>query len=205
MTISLLRARPWILAGSLLLAAPAIWSCNSQTSLQKQFQEHQDQLNRIDEDTIQSYLRRNNLLSRAARTSSGLYVVGLTDGTGTPVTTGRQVRLKYVGRFLSNGAHPASTGYPGSSGDGRFPQGAIFDNSADNRSLCGCSVFTAGAGLVPGFTEGLLAMRQGDRKLLLLPSRLAYGPGGSTDPNTNARIVPADAALLFDVEVLEVL
>ena len=205
MTISLLRARHWILAGSLLLAAPAIWSCNSQTTLQKQLQEHQDQINQIDEDTIQHYLKRKNLFSQAARTNSGLYVAGITNGTGDPITVGRQVRIKYVGRFLSNGAHPSSTGYPASYGNSRFPQGAIFDNSADNRSACGCSVFTAGSGLVAGFSEGLLLMRKGDRKLLLLPSRLAYGASGSADPNTNTTIVPPDAALIFDVEVLDVL
>ncbi|MDQ2770595.1 MAG: FKBP-type peptidyl-prolyl cis-trans isomerase [Bacteroidota bacterium] len=205
MKISLLRVHHWLLAGCLLLTAPALWSCNSQTTLQKQLQEHQDQLNQIDEDTIQHYLQRNNLLNQATRTSSGLYVVSITNGTGTPVTTGRQVRVKYVGRFLSSGAHPPSTNYPASYGDGRFPQGAIFDNSADNHSTCGCAVFTAGTGLVPGFSEGLLLMRQGDRKLLLLPSRLAYGASGSVDPNTSATIVPPDAALLFDVEVLEVL
>lgn len=205
MNISLLRAHHWLLAACLLLTAPALWSCNSQTTLQKQLQEHQDLVNRIDEDTIQSYLRRNNLTSQATRTSSGLYVVSKAAGTGTAVTSGRQVRVKYVGRFLSNGAFPASTGYPGSFGDGRFPQGAIFDNSADNHSACGCAVFTAGTGLVSGFSEGLLLMKQGDRKLLLLPSRLAYGATGSTDPNTNATIVPRDSALLFDVEVLEVL
>ena len=56
-------------------------------------------------------------------------------------------------------------------------------------------MFTAGSGLTPGFNEGLLLMRVGDRKLLLVPSRLGYGPGGTTG-------VPTDAALLFDVEVL---
>ena len=201
----LLRTRYWVLAASLLLTAPALWSCNSQTTLQKQLQEHQDQLSQIDEDTIQSYLRRNNLLGQATRTSSGLYLVSKTNGTGPLVTTGHQVKVKYLGRFLSSGAHPSSTNYPASGGDSRFPQGAIFDNSADTNPSCGCAVFTAGSGLVAGFTEGLLLMHKGDRKLLLLPSRLAYGTSGSVNPSTNATIVPPDAALLFDVEVLDIL
>lgn len=204
MKTSLLRAHHWLLAGGLLLATPALWSCNSQTTLQQNLQEHEDQLRQIDEDTIQHYLQRNNLFSRAARTSSGLYVVGKVDGTGPAVESGRPVKVRYVGRFLSSGAHPSSTGYPASYGDGRFPQGTIFDNSADNPT-CGCAVFTAGTGLVAGFSEGLLLMKKGDRKLLLLPSRLAYGASGSVNPNTNATIVPADAALMFDVEVLDVL
>lgn len=195
MNTSLLLKRHWLLAALLLLATPALWSCNSQTTLQKQLSEHQDQLKQIDEDTIQSYLRRNNLLNKATRTNSGLYVVNVMDGTGAAVKSGNQVRLKYVGKFLSNGAHPASTGFPASLGDPRYPQGVIFDNSADNHTPCGCAVFTAGSGLTAGFNEGLLLMRVGDRKLFMVPSRLGYGRSGNTG-------IPADAALLFDVEVL---
>ena len=193
----LFRAHHLVLAACLLLAAPALWSCNSQTTYQKQQAEHQNQLKVIDEDTIHNYLVRTRLLNKARRTNSGLYVVDSVAGTGTPVTTGKQVRVKYIGRFLSNGAHPASTGYPASYGNGNYPQGAIFDNSSENKTKCGCLVFTGGSGAVPGFNEGLLLMRQGDRKLLLLPSYLAYGPGGSTS-------IPPDAALMFDVEILEV-
>jgi FKBP-type peptidyl-prolyl cis-trans isomerase len=195
---SLLRFRYFGLALGLLLAAPALWSCNTQTSYQKQLAEHENQLKIIDEDTIHNYLVRNNLLNRATRTNSGLYVVNVVDGQGTPVTAGRQVSVKYVGRFLSSGAHPASTGYAASYGDARYPAGAIFENTTENHSSCGCFVFTVGSmarGI--GFDEGLLLMRKGDRKLLLIPSRLAYGPAGSTN-------IPTDAALMFDVEVLDV-
>lgn len=193
----LLCFRYFGLALGLLLAAPALWSCNSQTTYQKQLAEHENQLKIIDEDTIHNYLVRNNLLNQATRTNSGLYVVNVVDGQGTPVTAGRQVSVKYIGRFLSSGAHPASTGYAASYGDSRYPAGAIFDNSTENHSSCGCAVFTAGSGAIAGFNEGLLLMRKGDRKLLLIPSRLAYGPSGSTS-------IPTDAALMFDVEILDV-
>ena len=196
MNTSLLRPHHWLLAALLLLAMPALWGCG-QTTLQKQLTEHQNQLKQIDDDTIQSYLRRNNLLSKATKTNSGLYVVNLVDGTGAAVKAGNLVRLKYVGKFLSSGAHPASTGYPASTGDPRYPQGVIFNNSADNYTSCGCAVLTAANSSMfgPGFGEGLLLSRVGDRRLLLVPSRLAYGPSGNTG-------VPADAALLFDVEIL---
>lgn len=199
----LLRSRLLLLAAGLLLAAPALWSCNTETTLQKQVREHEAQLRIIDEDTIQHYLVRNNLLNSSTRTNSGLYVVNITTGQGTPVTTGKQVRVKYVGRFLSNGAHPGSTGYAASGGNYNFPVGSIFDNSADNHTACGCSVFTAGSGAIAGFSEGLLLMRQGDRKLFLIPSRLAYGPAGQTN-QSGATVFPTDAVLMFDVEVLDV-
>ncbi len=193
----LLRSRLLVLAGGLLLAAPALWSCNTETTFQKTQREHQEQLQQIDEDTIQSYLRRNNLTNKATRTSTGLYLVGITDGTGPAITANKQVRVKYIGRFLSNGAHPSSTGYPASFGDARYPAGSIFDNSADNHSACSCAVFTAGSGAITGFSEGLLLMRKGDRKLLLIPSRLAYGP------TPQSAGIPPDAALMFDVEILD--
>ena len=193
----LLRSRLFVLLAGLLLAAPALWSCNTETTSTKVLREHEEQLTRIDEDTIRNYLTRNNLLATATRTNSGVYVATIVAGNGTPVTVGKQVRVKYVGRFLSNGAHPESSGYPASFGNPSFPQGSIFDNSADNRTECGCAVFTAGSGTKPGFDEGLRLLRQGDRKLLLIPSRLMYGPAGTTG-------IPPDSALMFDVEVLEV-
>jgi FKBP-type peptidyl-prolyl cis-trans isomerase len=193
----LLRSRYFGWAFGLLLAAPALWSCNTQTSYQKQLAEHENQMKIIDEDTIQRFLIRNRLQRKATRTNSGLYVVDSVAGQGTPVTAGRQVSVKYIGRFLSNGAHPSSSGYAASYGNASYPAGSIFDNSTENRSSCGCVVFTAGSGAVPGFNEGLLLMRKGDRKLLLLPSRLAYGPAGSST-------IPTDSALMFDVEILDV-
>lgn len=186
-----------VLAAGLLLAAPALWSCNTQTAYQKTLRAHEDQLRAIDEDTIQHYLVRHNLLAKATRTNSGLYVVPITEGQGTPVTTGKQVRIQYIGRFLSNGAHPESSGYPASPGNPNYPAGLIFDNSADKYTTCGCAVFTAGSGAIAGLNEGLLLMRKGDRKLLLVPSRLAYGPTGQAG-------IPPDSALMFDVEVLDV-
>ena len=194
----LLRSRLLVLLAGLLLTAPALWSCNTETASTKVLREHEEKMTRIDEDTIRNYLVRNNLMNSATRTNSGVYVATIVAGTGTPVTTGKQVRVKYVGRFLSNGAQPGSSGYPASFGNPSFPQGSIFDNSADNRTECGCAVFTAGSGTKPGFDEGLRLLRQGDRKLLLIPSRLMYGPAGSTG-------IPPDSALMFDVEVLEVL
>ena len=194
----MLRSRYFVLAAGLLLATPAFWSCNSQTSYQKQLAEHENQMKLIDEDTIHNYLVRNQLLNQATRTNSGLYVVNVTPGTGTPVTTGRQVRVKYIGRFLSSGAHPASSGYAASYGNASYPAGAIFENTTESRTECGCSVFTVGSNARgAGFDEGLLLMRKGDRKLLLVPSRLAFGPAGNSS-------IPPDAALMFDVEILDV-
>lgn len=181
------------LAVALLALTGLLGSCG-ENAFTKAAREHEDQYRTIDEDTIQSYLRRNNLTSYK-RTDSGLFIAdvpGVTNpNPGPPVQAGNQVRVKYIGRYLSSGA--ANVVRPGT----------IFDNSADNRTACGCVVFTAGTGTVAGFSEGLLQMRQGDRKLLLIPSRLGYGPSGQATSNGTYAIYP-DAVLLFDVEVLQV-
>ena len=143
------------------------------------------------------FAMKNLLLpSRYLLLAVGLFL--LVEGQGTQVTAGKKVRIKYIGRFLSNGAQSGTSGYPASPGDARFPVGAIFDNTANNRTACGCAVLTQGGDLVAGFNEGLLLMRQGERKLLLIPSRLGYGVRGSQGS------IPPDAALLFDVEILEI-
>ncbi|HNR56350.1 MAG TPA: FKBP-type peptidyl-prolyl cis-trans isomerase, partial [Flavobacteriales bacterium] len=50
---------------------------------------------------------------------------------------------------------------------------------------------------IPGFVEALQMMPAGSKWKLFIPSDLAYGPAG------NGRI-PANAALVFDLEVIEV-
>jgi FKBP-type peptidyl-prolyl cis-trans isomerase len=47
-------------------------------------------------------------------------------------------------------------------------------------------------------------MKKGDRKLLLIPSYLAYGPGGKYNATTNSYDIPVDEPLLFNMEVLDV-
>jgi len=187
------RLHTLFLAVALLLAAPALWSCNTETDYARSVREHEEQYKIIDNDTIQSYLRRNNYLSSAQPTGSGLYIVTLTEGQGTPVTAGKQVRVRYIGRFLGN-----------SYNNSLFPPGGIFDNSSENRTACGCAVFTAGSGTIAGFSEGLLTMKAGDRKLLLIPSRLAYGPSGQVNSSNTGYSIPPDAILSFDIEVLSV-
>ena len=180
----------------LALLAPAFWSCNTESPLVKAQREQLERFRIVDEDTIQHYLLRNNI-TNYERLESGLYLVPLAENPqGTPVTAGRQVVAKYIGRFLSNGGNNINN-YP------QFRPGAVFDNSSENQSDCGCATFTAGAGTVAGFTEGLLTMRVGERKLFIIPSRLGYGTAGQVDAN-NIPVIYPNSVLLFDVEVLEV-
>ena len=53
-------------------------------------------------------------------------------------------------------------------------------------------------GVIPGWTEGLQLMKEGATYRLFIPSALAYGESGA------ARIIPPNAALVFDVDLVKV-
>lgn len=80
--------------------------------------------------------------------------------------------------------------------EGRFDQtGEVFDSSFAR----GLPSDFQPRGVIPGWTEALQLMRPGDRWLLHIPGDLAYGPRG------NPPAIPPNAALNFEVELLDVL
>ncbi|WBO84681.1 FKBP-type peptidyl-prolyl cis-trans isomerase [Hymenobacter yonginensis] len=175
----------------LAVAAPALSGCNK-TDYAQQQEDRQNEYKVKDDALIQAYLTRKNItagdgVNQYTRLSdaenNGLYLVKLSDGPATNplITSGKQAEVKYVGRFLRE-----------------TNESTIFDNSADNRTPCGCIPVTVGAGrVIKGWDQALLKMRKGDRKLLLVPSYLAYGQVGSGT-------IPGDEPLLFDMEILDV-
>jgi len=65
--------------------------------------------------------------------------------------------------------------------------------------------FQLGVGkVIAGWDEGLQGMKVGGKRKLIIPSDLAYGPNGQTDPNTGATVIPPAATLVFVVELLKV-
>lgn len=186
-------ARPVLrrLAAVLLVAAPLLSACNTEPSYVKQARELTEAQKAVDDATIQTYLTRHNITDYT-RTSSGLYLVKVTDGPASNplITKTKNVTVNYVGKFI----YEAN-------------DGAIFENSSDNRTTCGCRSFTAGANtVIAGWEEAILLMRKGDRKLLLVPSGLAYGVDGLTDSSSGqaVTVVPAYTPLLYDLEVTNV-
>jgi FKBP-type peptidyl-prolyl cis-trans isomerase len=53
-------------------------------------------------------------------------------------------------------------------------------------------------GVIPGWTEGLQLMKEGAKYRFFIPSALAYGETGA------ARVIPPNAALVFEVELVKV-
>ncbi len=97
-------------------------------------------------------------------------------GTGAQAKSGDTVSVQYVGVLFSNGKEF----------DSSWKAGKPFD-------------FVLGSGgVIAGWDQGVEGMRVDGRRRLIIPADLAYGAAGS--PPT----IPADAALVFDVDLLKV-
>lgn len=78
---------------------------------------------------------------------------------------------------------------------GTFQDGRVFDSSLDRNTPF---TFTIGVGgVIRGWDEGLLGMKVGGKRLLVIAPDYAYGPQGSGP-------IPPNSTLLFEVELLDV-
>jgi peptidylprolyl isomerase len=108
-------------------------------------------------------------------TSSGLQYIDIVEGTGAQPTQADQVQVWYTGWLQADGTK--------------------FDSSVDRGTP---SVFAIG-GVVQGFAEGLLGMKEGGQRRLIMPPELGYGSTGG------GGAIPPNATLIFDVELLRVI
>jgi FKBP-type peptidyl-prolyl cis-trans isomerase FklB len=79
-----------------------------------------------------------------------------------------------------------------------FYRGTLIDGTMFDENQPGAAARFKVGELIPGWIEGLSLMREGDRWELVVPANLAYGErgGGAT--------IPANQALVFEMELLEV-
>ena len=77
--------------------------------------------------------------------------------------------------------------------EGQLINGQIFDSSRQRGQP---AEFGLGQ-VIRGWTEGLRLMKEGGKTRLFIPSELGYGPGGTGN-------IPANAVLIFDVELIEI-
>jgi peptidylprolyl isomerase len=108
-------------------------------------------------------------------TDSGLKYVELVEGTGAQPQSGQTVIVHYTGTL---------------------EDGTKFDSSRDRNQPFS---FRLGVGqVIRGWDEGLSTMRVGGRRKLIIPPELGYGARGA------GGVIPPNATLLFDVELLRI-
>ena len=108
-------------------------------------------------------------------TASGLKYVDLVEGTGKSPVKGKVVTVHYTGT-LDNGKK--------------------FDSSVDRREPFS---FVIGVGqVIKGWDEGVMGMKVGGKRQLIIPANLGYGARGA------GGVIPPNATLQFDVELLGV-
>lgn len=150
-----------------LFAAILISACDEQDTITIE-----DQLNR-DEIIIQDFLEANNITEgNYDKTSSGLYHIPITIGTGASPELADSVVVEYTGRFLN---------------------GKKFDSSAFSEEPF---TFIIGTGsVIAGWEEALQLMKPGGVSRFIIPSYLAYGTNGRGD-------IPANTVLDFEIELI---
>ena len=110
---------------------------------------------------------------------SGLKYTDTKTGDGATATSGNKVSVHYTGWLYNNGA-----------------KGAKFDSSVDRGQPF---QFTLGAHqVIAGWDEGVAGMKVGGKRTLIIPPELGYGARGA------GGVIPPNATLMFDVELLGV-
>lgn len=113
--------------------------------------------------------------TKVVTTASGLKYSDLVVGKGASPVAGKRVKVHYTGT-LENGKK--------------------FDSSVDRNEPFS---FVIGVGqVIPGWDEGVMTMKVGGKRKLIIPSKLGYGASGA------GGVIPPNATLLFDVELLDV-
>jgi FKBP-type peptidyl-prolyl cis-trans isomerase len=108
-------------------------------------------------------------------TASGLRYQILQKGEGKKATKGAEVSVHYKGQLLD---------------------GTVFDSSYKRKQPID---FNVGVGqVIAGWDEGIQLLQVGDKARFIIPSNLAYGAAGA------GGVIPPNATLIFDVELMNV-
>ncbi len=111
-------------------------------------------------------------LDHMTRKPSGLYVLDVTEGSGPEVAAGQTAQVHYTG-WLANGKQ--------------------FDSSVGGDPF----EFLVGRGrVIAGWDEGVVGMKPGGKRRLVIPPDLGYGDAGA------GGVIPPGATLVFDVELI---
>lgn len=123
--------------------------------------------------TNNAFFEENRKKPQIRETDSGLQYEIVTQGSGKSPEPGDQVTVHYTGKLLD---------------------GTVFDSSIQSGKPATFGVTQ----VIPGWTEALQLMKEGDKYILYIPDQLGYGERGA-----GGRIPPY-SALIFEVELIKV-
>jgi FKBP-type peptidyl-prolyl cis-trans isomerase len=130
---------------------------------------------KITESKAKSEAALEKIAAGFEKTDSGLRYQIIQKGSGAKSEKGKNVSVHYKGQL---------------------EDGTVFDSSYDRKQPID---FVLGVGqVIKGWDEGLQLMQVGDKARLVIPSHLAYGSQGA------GGVIPPDATLIFDVELMDV-
>ncbi len=130
---------------------------------------------RIAEAKVAAEAELAKVASGFEKTESGLRYQIIQEGNGNKAEKGKTVSVHYKGQLTD---------------------GTVFDSSYKRNEPID---FPLGMGqVIPGWDEGIQLLKIGDKARFVIPSDLAYGSRGA------GGVIPPDATLIFDVELMDV-
>lgn len=125
------------------------------------------------QEQSKAFLEENKKKANVKVTASGLQYEVIKSGTGKSPKSTDQVTVHYIGKLVD---------------------GSVFDSSVERNEPATFGVNQ----VIPGWTEALQLMKEGDKWILYIPQDLAYGERGAGGQ------IPPYATLIFEVELLKV-
>jgi FKBP-type peptidyl-prolyl cis-trans isomerase FkpA len=126
--------------------------------------------------------------SGSGNTSNPTATVTKTDtvvGTGAEAANGSHVLVNYTGWLYSATA----------AGN----KGTQFETSVGKAPF----ELIVGANVIPGFSQGVVGMKVGGKRTVVIPAVLGYGSAGAKN-SAGVTVIPPNADLVFDLELLKV-